>query len=111
MSARRARRHAPTPGPAPRRPTLTGTQGSETRLRKAFVTVHAKLDPGLRATARFAMETALCVAVSRDEIRKQMPLNGGLLTPSMLGMPLVERLKRSGIHFDVRLDENAASIR
>jgi short subunit dehydrogenase-like uncharacterized protein len=43
-------------------------------------------------------EAALCLAFDRD----RLPRTGGVLTPaSALGDPYVERLERTGMHFEV----------
>ncbi len=64
---------------------------------KLLGTVKGKGDPGYEATARMISESAL--SLLRDAgIRQQ----GGVLTPaSCMGMPLVERLRKAGMTFEV----------
>lgn len=62
------------------------------------VTVRGKGDPGYAATATMLAESAVCLALDGDRISKE----GGVRTPgSTLGLPLVDRLRRAGIAFDV----------
>jgi short subunit dehydrogenase-like uncharacterized protein len=59
--------------------------------------VGADGDPGYKATAQMLSETALALAETEDAA-----LPGGILTPAAaLGMPLVERLRASGMTFAV----------
>ena len=51
-------------------------------------------DPGYKATAQMAIESALCLALQREECAPE----GGVLTPaSALGNVLVDRLNKSGM--------------
>jgi short subunit dehydrogenase-like uncharacterized protein len=62
-------------------------------------TVAAKGDPGYAATAVMMGQSALCLALDRD----RLPPRAGVLTPATaLGMPLVERLRASGMTLDVK---------
>jgi short subunit dehydrogenase-like uncharacterized protein len=64
---------------------------------KLVATVKGDQDPGYGATAKMIAESA--VSLVRDDVRKE----GGVLTPaSCMGMPLVERLRKAGIAFDVK---------
>lgn len=55
-------------------------------------------DPGYGETAKMLGESALCLAMDRDAT----PAAAGVLTPaSAMGMPLVERLRRAGMTFQV----------
>ena len=57
-------------------------------------------DPGYKATAQMAIESALCLALQRDECEAA----GGVLTPAAaMGSPLVERLNRSGMELGARV--------
>ncbi|HWC21125.1 MAG TPA: saccharopine dehydrogenase NADP-binding domain-containing protein [Flexivirga sp.] len=68
--------------------TTTTTGASYTSV------VAAQGDPGYKATAVMLGESALCLAVSRDECPLPEGLNGGVLTPATaLGTVLVERLR------------------
>ncbi|MBB2892371.1 saccharopine dehydrogenase family protein [Flexivirga oryzae] len=59
--------------------------------------VAAQGDPGYAATAVMLGESALCLAVSRDECPLPPGLNGGVLTPATaLGTVLVDRLRDRG---------------
>jgi len=62
-------------------------------------TVAAKGDPGYAATAVMMGEAALALAIDRG----RLPPRAGVLTPATaLGMPLVERLRASGMTLDVK---------
>lgn len=73
--------------------------------RYGYVSIHGNYDVAARGTARCVLEAAISLAMNKDEIRKESHQKGGLLTPSFLGMTLVERLKRAGMRFEIRLDE------
>jgi short subunit dehydrogenase-like uncharacterized protein len=61
-------------------------------------TVAAKGDPGYAATAVMMGESALTLALERPKL----PPYTGVLTPATaLGAPLIERLKRAGMTFEV----------
>ena len=61
------------------------------------ITVGAQGDPGYSRTAVMLAESACCLAAGES------PADGGVHTPaSALGDALIERLKRSGFHFDFR---------
>jgi short subunit dehydrogenase-like uncharacterized protein len=65
---------------------------------KVRCTVSGKGDPGYSATATMLSESAVCLAVDRDRISTE----GGVRTPaSTMGMRLVERLRATGMKFDV----------
>lgn len=56
-------------------------------------------DPGYKATAQMAIESALCVALQREACHA----SGGVLTPAVgLGDVLVERLNKSGMELSAR---------
>lgn len=60
---------------------------------EVVTTVSADRDPGYGATAGMLLDSALCLATG-----EAVAEHGGVLTPaSALGMPLVERLNRSGV--------------
>ena len=53
-------------------------------------------DPGYGETSKMLAESALCLA--HDEL----PVRSGQLTPAVaMGQPLIDRLKRAGIGFEV----------
>eukprot|EP00933_Yihiella_yeosuensis_P080938 TRINITY_DN94458_c0_g1_i1.p1 TRINITY_DN94458_c0_g1~~TRINITY_DN94458_c0_g1_i1.p1 ORF type:complete len:420 (-),score=79.61 TRINITY_DN94458_c0_g1_i1:173-1324(-) len=55
-------------------------------------------DPGYKCTARMSIEAGLCCALQRDKCLAE----GGVVTPAYgLGMTLVERLRASGMKFEV----------
>jgi short subunit dehydrogenase-like uncharacterized protein len=57
-------------------------------------------DPGYKATAQMCVESALCLALQRAELRTE----GGVLTPAAaLGDVLVDRLNRSGMQLEARV--------
>ena len=59
-------------------------------------------DPGYKATAQMAIESALCLALERDRCEA----NGGVLTPAVaMGEVLVERLNKSGMQLSARVLE------
>ena len=58
-------------------------------------------DPGNRATTKMLCESALCLALQRDELPGG-PKHGGLLTPaSGLGDVLVQRLRAAGMTLEI----------
>ena len=58
-------------------------------------------DPGNRATTKMLCESALCLALQRDELPGG-PGHGGLLTPaSGLGDVLVQRLRSAGMTLEI----------
>ena len=58
-------------------------------------------DPGNRATTKMLCESALCLALQRDELPGG-PEHGGLLTPaSGLGDVLVQRLRAAGMTLEI----------
>lgn len=60
--------------------------------------VHGQGDPGYAATSRMVAESALCLAHDPPP----PGFEGGVLTPATaMGMPLVERLRKVAISFDV----------
>jgi len=100
-----ARRFLPASGQGPSREQrergsfvmkLLGLRaGSDEKVRG---TVIGKRDPGYGATATMLSESAVCLALDRDRITTE----GGVRTPaSTMGMRLVERLRATGMAFDV----------
>jgi short subunit dehydrogenase-like uncharacterized protein len=66
--------------------------------------VEDRRDPGYGSTAVMLSESALCLA--RDELTTE----GGVLTPaSAMGLPLIERLRRAGMIWEVAEDAAAQS--
>jgi short subunit dehydrogenase-like uncharacterized protein len=64
-------------------------------------TVAAKGDPGYAATAVMMGESALSLAFDT------LPQRAGVLTPATaLGLPLVERLRRAGMTFEVAVNDS-----
>lgn len=62
------------------------------------VRVAGDQDPGYGDTAKMLGESTLCLALDGDEL----DCSGGILTPaSSMGLTLVERLRKTGIRFDV----------
>lgn len=58
--------------------------------------VFGKGDPGYAATARMLAESALCLAFD------ELPAQGGVLTPAtVMGMKLVQRLRKTDFTFEV----------
>ncbi|MGB5696398.1 MAG: saccharopine dehydrogenase NADP-binding domain-containing protein [Polyangiales bacterium] len=56
-------------------------------------------DPGYGSTAVMLSESALCLVLDNAKLRSE----GGVLTPaSAMGMPLVERLRRAGMTFEIQ---------
>jgi short subunit dehydrogenase-like uncharacterized protein len=101
-----AERLAPSPGEGPSKETrdsgffvtrLVGTLDSHPK--KLRGTVRGTSDPGYGETAKMLSESALCLALDGDAVRRE----GGVLTPaSCMGMRLVHRLRDAGMTFDVR---------
>ena len=96
----------PTPGEGPSREAresgfftsrLYGTVDGEKGRVRLVATVKGTSDPGYGETAKMISEAALSL-VDGTAARKE----GGVLTPaSCMGMPLVDRLRRAGMTFDV----------
>jgi short subunit dehydrogenase-like uncharacterized protein len=96
----------PLPGEGPSREAresgfftsrLYGTAAAERGLVKLVATVKGTRDPGYGETAKMIAEAALTLVDGSAAGRE-----GGILTPaSCLGMPLVERLRRAGMTFEV----------
>jgi short subunit dehydrogenase-like uncharacterized protein len=58
--------------------------------------VAASADPGYGATSLMLAESGLCLALD------DLPTRGGILTPaSAMGRPLIDRLRRAGMTFEV----------
>jgi short subunit dehydrogenase-like uncharacterized protein len=97
----------PAPGEGPSKETrdsgyftsrLYGTVTGKEKTVKLLGTVKGTSDPGYGETAKMLSESALALLSDEKEIRKE----GGVLTPaSCMGMPLVERLRRAGMTFEV----------
>jgi short subunit dehydrogenase-like uncharacterized protein len=65
--------------------------------------IYDRGDPGNRATVKFLCESALSLALNGDELPGGAQ-RGGILTPATgLGEILAQRLRRAGMHFDVRI--------
>ncbi len=63
-------------------------------------------DPGYGETSRMLAETGLCLALDR----RRLPRHYGVITPvAATGKPMLERLQRMGIRFEVLSDSRAAS--
>jgi short subunit dehydrogenase-like uncharacterized protein len=100
-----AGRFLPAPGEGPSKEVrengffvtrLVGTLSD--RARKLRGTVRGTSDPGYGETAKMLSESAVCLALDGDGIRRE----GGVLTPaSCMGMRLVQRLRDAGMTFDV----------
>jgi short subunit dehydrogenase-like uncharacterized protein len=68
-------------------------------------TVAAQGDPGYAATAVMMGESALTLALERP----RLPPRSGVLTPATtLGAPLIERLRRAGMTFEVSAADTAS---
>jgi short subunit dehydrogenase-like uncharacterized protein len=74
---------------------LVGEVDGEPSMRMT-ARVADKGDPGYASTSRMLSESALCLATD------DLPSGGGVLTPaSCMGMALVERLRHSGMTFEI----------
>ena len=74
--------------------TVVGDRGSA----KLLATVKGTADPGYGETAKMISESAISLVRDGSAIRQE----GGVLTPaSCMGIPLVERLRKAGMTFDV----------
>jgi short subunit dehydrogenase-like uncharacterized protein len=77
--------------------TLEDASGGQAK--KLYATVRGASDPGYGETAKMLSESAVCLALEGEAIRRP----GGVLTPaSCLGMRLVRRLSEAGMTFEVR---------
>jgi short subunit dehydrogenase-like uncharacterized protein len=102
-----ARTVLPMPGEGPSREQrenghftsrLYGTAVGERGAANLLATVKGTSDPGYGETAKMISESALSLVRDGSAIRHE----GGVLTPaSCMGMPLVERLRRAGMTFEV----------
>lgn len=73
--------------------TFRGTASS-----RRVVTRVSGGDPGYTETAKMVSESALCLAFDRD----QLPPHRGVLTPAVaMGDPLIVRLEKAGIRFEL----------
>jgi short subunit dehydrogenase-like uncharacterized protein len=73
------------------------TIAAKARTRRVVVEVKGG-DPGYGETAKMVGEAALCLAQDRD----RLPERAGVLTPALaMGGPLLERVRRAGIGFEV----------
>jgi short subunit dehydrogenase-like uncharacterized protein len=105
-----AERVLPSPGEGPTKETresghfvtrLIGTLRTTTPGggEKLLATVRGTSDPGYGETAKMLSESAVCLALDGEAIRRE----GGVLTPaSSMGMQLVGRLRNAGMTFDVQ---------
>lgn len=104
----------PKPGEGPSRKAMLGgryknmfiatTQEDEAGAKPAVVVAEVKGqgDPGYYVTARWVLESALCLALQGDELKQRGLLPGGVLTPAAaLGSVLIERLQRAGTQFEI----------
>jgi short subunit dehydrogenase-like uncharacterized protein len=74
------------------------SDGSGAAPLKATARVEGKSDPGCGETAKTLRESALCLALDRDEL----PPRQGVLTPaSAMGNRLIERLRADGMTFAI----------
>jgi short subunit dehydrogenase-like uncharacterized protein len=65
--------------------------------------IYERTDPGNRATVKFLCESALSLAVNEDKLPGGTQ-RGGILTPATgLGDILAQRLRRAGMHLEVRI--------
>lgn len=103
-------RALPSPGEGPNERAreaghFTATLRTTTTTGASYKSVvAAQGDPGYKATAVMLGESALCLAVSRDQCPLPEGLNGGVLTPATaLGNVLVERLRAR----DFRIEASA----
>lgn len=57
---------------------------------------------GYTSTATMALESALCLALQQEDLKKAGTLGGGVLTPTTaMGPVLVDRLQKAGIKFEI----------
>jgi len=69
--------------------------------RKVKGRVLGKQDPGYGDTSRMLVESALCLAIDKAELKKDSMLrSGGILTPaSAMGVALIQRLRAAGTEY------------
>ena len=63
--------------------------------------IHGAGDPGYKVTSKLVSECALCLVEDLDSLPGGRDFGGILTSASGLGMPLVKRLGKVGIEFDV----------
>lgn len=74
-------------------------QDKEGQGKTLYGRVEGKQDPGYGETAKMLSESALCLALDKD----QLPESGGVLTPSTaMGAVLLQRLRQAGMVFEIR---------
>ncbi|GAB4819276.1 hypothetical protein N2152v2_006322 [Parachlorella kessleri] len=62
-----------------------------------------KRDPGYWGTARMVLEAGLCLALQQDQLDRNQPIKGGVLTPATaMGSFLIDRLRKAGLTYEVR---------
>lgn len=100
-----ARKLGPAPGQGPSEQTMDGgflrtryrAEGDDGHLITA--TLHADGDPGNRVTVMMLCESALALALDRDDL----PDGGGVLTPATgIGLRLLDRLRAAGMRFEIQ---------
>ena len=65
--------------------------------------IYDRGDPGNRATGKFLCESALSLVLNEDELPGGTQ-RGGILTPATgLGEILAQRLRKAGMHLEVRM--------
>lgn len=90
--------HSKPPGPE-------SSTSSSSFSRQAFVSIWSNHSAHY-VTVHCAAEAAVCLVLDKEQLGAFSTLEGGVLTPSTcMGGLLVDRLRRSGVHFDVRMDE------
>jgi short subunit dehydrogenase-like uncharacterized protein len=74
------------------------SDGNREGPQKAVARVEGKSDPGYGETAKMLGESALCLALDRDQLE---PRHGVLTPASAMGNRLIERLRAAGMTFAI----------
>merc|ERR1712137_675404 len=62
--------------------------------------VIGKDEGGYNETSKMLGESALCLALEVNKVMKESGIKGGLVTPAVLGRPLLNRLVAKGMVFE-----------
>jgi short subunit dehydrogenase-like uncharacterized protein len=59
-------------------------------------------DPGYSETSKMLAESAMCLAKQYDQMKERTGIRGGVVTAgACMGMLLLDRLQKAGIHFEL----------
>lgn len=76
-------------------------QASTPRAR-AIAVVRGIDEPAFAETAKMLGESAVVLATRQPQLARETGVQGGILTPALMGTTLVDRLREKGMTFEVR---------